>query len=241
MFDGWLTQFGHRQRLHRRVTEPNKFDECSLTLHHWSDDDFGESFFDINDNGVEGLGTKVGITVRNGNDNEGGGEFELDELELSDVDEELVGDLDDERIAANECGCRGSVGGGGGGAMDERKSTVLSVSRACKICKALWRIIASVWKRSNGDQETSGKIDVDDDGEDEGEDEEMKDARGDASCFSILIELVEQGLTGIGRAIVGVECAVEVMRSIVKFVGVEDRFVVGMRNGWAERTILDCH
>lgn len=58
-----------------------------------------------------------------------------------------------------------------------------------------------------------GKIDVEDDGEDEVEDEEIKDAKGDASCFSILIELVEQGLTGIGRAIVGVECDVEVMRS----------------------------
>ena len=33
-----MTQFGHRQRLQRRVTEPNKLDECSLTLHHLSEE-----------------------------------------------------------------------------------------------------------------------------------------------------------------------------------------------------------
>lgn len=36
--DDWLVQLGQRQRLHRRVTDPNKLDECSLTLHHSSDD-----------------------------------------------------------------------------------------------------------------------------------------------------------------------------------------------------------
>jgi hypothetical protein len=33
---------GQRQRLHRRVTEPNKVDECSLTLHHLSEDSLRE-------------------------------------------------------------------------------------------------------------------------------------------------------------------------------------------------------
>jgi hypothetical protein len=90
---------GQRQRLHRRVTEPNKLDECSLTLHHLSEDCLDDSLRDDIDDGG-GIGGNNG--VRNANESEGGGEFELDELEFKELDEELVGEFDEESIAASE-------------------------------------------------------------------------------------------------------------------------------------------
>jgi len=89
---------GQRQRLHRRVTEPNKLDECSLTLHHLSEDCFDDSLRDDTDGG--GRGGNNG--VRNANERDGGGEFELDELEFKEFDDELFGEFDEESIAASE-------------------------------------------------------------------------------------------------------------------------------------------
>lgn len=188
IFDGWFIQFGQRQRLHRRVTEPNKLDECSLTLHHLSEDCFVDSLRDDNDDGGSGGGSGGNNGVRNANESEGGGEFELDELELNEVDDELFGEFDDESIAANECGWIGGAGGGGGGgaASEERNSTVFRENLACNNCIAFCRIIASVCKRSNGNH-----ADGDDDG------------IGDGGCFSIFVVEVERGFNGIGRAIVG--------------------------------------
>lgn len=187
---------GQRQRLHRRVTEPNKLDECSLTLHHLSDDCFVKSLRDdINDDvdgGVIGRGEYDGNKgVRNGNESEDGGELELDELEFKDVDDELVGELDEESIAARECGWidvdddDGSDGGGGNGSdgIVERKSIVFKGNLACNNCNALCRIIASVCKRSNGDQDDIGD--------------------GNIDCFSVFVVAIERGFKGIGRAIVG--------------------------------------
>ena len=90
-------QFGQRQRLHRRVTEPNKLDECSLTLHHLSDDCFDDSFRDDETASATGGGGGGNNGVRNGNEREedgggSGGELELDELEFNEFDEELVGE-----------------------------------------------------------------------------------------------------------------------------------------------------
>ena len=82
--------------------EPNKLDECSLTLHHLSDDDFATSLRD----GVED--DEINEGARNdddeGEDEEegGGGEFELEELEFKEVDDELVGEFDVDSIAARE-------------------------------------------------------------------------------------------------------------------------------------------
>lgn len=96
-------QFGHRQRLQRRVTEPNKLDECSFTLHHWSPFDFDVSFRERSDTGV--VGTVRGSGVRNANEIDGGEDAELDdELEFNDAVGEPDGEFDDERIAANEWG-----------------------------------------------------------------------------------------------------------------------------------------
>jgi hypothetical protein len=74
------------------------------------------------------------------------------------------------------------MGGGGGSGIDEKKSTVLSGNLACNICNALCRIIASVCKRSNGDQD---------------------DGICNGGCFSILVVGLQRGFKGIGRAIVG--------------------------------------
>jgi hypothetical protein len=90
---------GQRQRLHRRVTEPNKLDECSLTLHHLSEDCLDDSLRDDID---DGGGISGNNGVRNANEREGGGEFELDELEFKELDEELVEEFAEESIAANE-------------------------------------------------------------------------------------------------------------------------------------------
>ncbi len=100
-----MIQFGQRQRLHRRVTEPNKLDECSLTLHHLSDDCFDdESLRDID--GRPGDKTDGNNGVRNGSEideDDGEGELELDELEFNEFDDECVGDVADESRAANAC------------------------------------------------------------------------------------------------------------------------------------------
>jgi hypothetical protein len=40
--------------------------------------------------------------VRNANERDGGGEFELDELEFKEFDDELVGELAEESMAASE-------------------------------------------------------------------------------------------------------------------------------------------
>ncbi len=102
IFDGWFIQFGQRQRLHRRVTEPNKLDECSLTLHHLSEDCFDDSLRDDSDDDDddEGGGNN-GVRKANERD-DGGGEFELDELEFKELDDELVGEFAEESMAASE-------------------------------------------------------------------------------------------------------------------------------------------
>lgn len=100
-----MIQLGQRQRLHRRVTEPNKLDECSLTLHHLSDDCFDESLRDTDDDDDDGM-TDGNNVVRNGNesdDDDGDGDVELDELEFNEFDVECVGDVADESRAANAC------------------------------------------------------------------------------------------------------------------------------------------
>jgi hypothetical protein len=98
-----LIQFGQRQRLHRRVTEPNKPDECSLTLHHLSEDCFDDSLRDDTNDDGSGRGRGGGNNgVRNGNERDGGGEFELDELEFKEFDDELFGEFAEESIAASE-------------------------------------------------------------------------------------------------------------------------------------------
>ena len=82
--------------MHRRVTEPKRLDECSLTLHHLSGDGREDSLRGSADD--EG-----GRGVRKGRGSDGGGELELDELEFSELDDvELVGEFDEERIAASE-------------------------------------------------------------------------------------------------------------------------------------------
>lgn len=80
------------------MTEPNKLEECSLTLHHLSATGFADSLQAGNDAEDAGRGG-----VRNGNECfEEGGEFELDELELRELEDELVGEFDEDRMAANE-------------------------------------------------------------------------------------------------------------------------------------------
>jgi len=69
-----------------------------LTLHHLSEDCFDDSLRDDTDG--EGRGGNNG--VRNANERDGGGEFELDELEFKEFDDELVGELAEESMAASE-------------------------------------------------------------------------------------------------------------------------------------------
>lgn len=119
--------------------EPKRLDECSLTLHHLSAEPFDGS---LRDGSMEdGQGEVMSAGARKGNDmDEGGGELELDELELRETDDELVGEFDEESIAANACGWIDAFDdddddddetgrGGGGGGNEERKSTVFSESR----------------------------------------------------------------------------------------------------------------
>ena len=87
--------------MHRRVIEPNKLDECSLTLHHLSDDDLATSLRDGVDDDDE---INEGARNDDGEEEEegGGGEFELEELEFNEVDDELVGEFDVDSNAARE-------------------------------------------------------------------------------------------------------------------------------------------
>ena len=73
-------------------------------------------------------------------------------------------------------------GGNGNGGNADRKSILLKGNRVCNNCNALWRIIASVCKRSKVDHE---------------------DGKGNGICFSVLTAGIERGSKGIGRAIVG--------------------------------------
>ena len=114
--------------MHRRVTEPNRFDECSLTLHHLSGDGRDDSLRGSADD-VGGKGVRKGRASEGG----GGGELELDELEFSELDDdELVGEFDEESMAASECGWIGCDGGSAGD-IDERKSAVFSENLAWSI------------------------------------------------------------------------------------------------------------
>jgi hypothetical protein len=72
-----------------------------LTLHHLSEGCFDNSLRDDDiDDGGRGGGNNG---VRNGNESEGGGEFELDELEFKEFDDdELFGEFVEESIAASE-------------------------------------------------------------------------------------------------------------------------------------------
>jgi hypothetical protein len=63
-----------------------------LTLHHLSEDCFDDSLRDEDEGGGNN-------GVRNANGSDGGGEFELDELEFKEFDGELFGE---ESIAASE-------------------------------------------------------------------------------------------------------------------------------------------